>query len=110
MVTQFPASIDNFSLKQPQEIIAAVHMNDIQESLVATQVFAKAVEELINNHIAQLEDAHDASAISVVEITGVAGIDSTNVQTTLESIVFTFDARIDALESDTSSNLTRGTS
>lgn len=90
MTTVFPSAIDAFDIRSPQEIIRANHVNDIQEAIVSIEVFLLSLEESFNNHVSQLVDAHDASAISVASTPtltgGVYPITATQVQTALEQI------------------------
>ena len=65
MTTRFPAQIDSFPIHIPQEIIRSVHVNDLQEAIIAIEVFSKALEESLGNHTLQLEAAHKASAIKL---------------------------------------------
>jgi predicted acyltransferase (DUF342 family) len=102
VTTNFPAQIDSFSLKSPQQIIEAQHVNDLQEATTAIQVFAKSLEEEINNHIAQLVAVHEATAISVDPI---VGLDTINLQTSLEDLKTQLDSAILLITSTSAANL-----
>lgn len=90
MTTQFPAGIDSFDIRSPQEIIRAMHVNDIQEAIVAIEVFLLGLNQSFNNHVTQTADAHDASAISVAPsptlISTPWPITATTVQAALEQL------------------------
>lgn len=103
MTTRFPAQIDNFPIRLPQEVIASTHVNDLQEAVVAIEVFTKALEEGINNHIHQLEEAHLATSIS---IDAYAGLDTSNTQASIFDLKKQLDAAIISLSAQSLANLT----
>jgi predicted acyltransferase (DUF342 family) len=103
VTTNFPTQIDSFSIKQPQQIIESAHINDITEAMVAVQVFAKSLEESLNNHLLQVSATHSATSIS---LDNIIGVDSTNVQTALQDLKIQLDDAIALILSSTSANLT----
>lgn len=102
MTTNFPAQIDSFSLKSPQQVIEAQHINDLQEATTAIEVFAKSLEEQLNNHIEQLTAVHKATSISVNPI---VGLDTTNLQISLEDLKTQLDDAILLITSTSAANL-----
>lgn len=65
MTTLFPQQIDSFSIRAPQEVIRAVHMNDVQDAIVKIQIFVLALEESLNNHLLTNSSSHLASTIDL---------------------------------------------
>jgi predicted acyltransferase (DUF342 family) len=101
LTTRFPNQIDNFSIKAPQETILASHINDIQESIIAIEVFVKSIEQNIDIHIASLQ-AHSASSIMM---SSIVDLDTTSVQKAIEDLKQQLDQAIIDLGDVTNINL-----
>lgn len=65
MNTRFPSQIDSFPVRLPKEVISSSHINDLQDAVVAIEVFVKAQEEALSLHTEQIANAHLASAIGL---------------------------------------------
>lgn len=109
MTTQFPAGIDSFDIRSPQEIIRAMHVNDIQEAIVAIEVFLLGLNQSFNNHVAQAAGAHAATAISVAPTATLTDapfpITATTVQAALEQLKLII-VQVSNLETDLSAFVT----
>ena len=91
MVTNFPAQIDSFAIHAPEEIISHLHVNNLQDAMVAVQVYTKSIEEALSNHVDQALSAHAATSISVNTI---SGLNTTNVQVAIADLKTQLDASI----------------
>jgi len=65
LTTNFPAQIDSFPIHVPQEIITSISINNVQDSIVAVEVFCKSLDQLLKSHINQVSSAHLASSIAL---------------------------------------------
>lgn len=101
MAVKFPQQIDSFSIKSPNEIVQSAHVNDLQDVIVAIEVFTKSLEQSLGSHL-EAGSAHSSLEISVEAITG---LDTTNLQTALESLKSSLETMIGDLETDTETNL-----
>lgn len=106
MTTNFPAQIDSFDIRAPQQIIESLHLNDIQEALVAVQVFSKSLEEVVNTHLNQLAiDSNLKHTAEEILVTDIAGLDTTNLQLVLEDLKTQLDDAITSIIDLTNNNL-----
>lgn len=101
LTIKFPQQIDSFSIKSPNEIVQSAHINDLQDVIVAIEVFAKSLEESLGSHL----DAGSAHTSVEIAVAAIAGLDTTNLQTTLESLKTNLESAIASLESTTEDNL-----
>ena len=75
--------MNTFPIHLAEEIIKSADMNNVQDAIVAVQLFSLELEQEINVHIEKMLDAHPSTAISVADITG---LDTTNLQVSLEDL------------------------
>ena len=96
MVSNFPEQVDSFPIHLAEEVIKSADVNNIQDSIVAVQIFSTEIEAAINDHVIQASGAHASTAISIADITDVA---TGNLQLTLEDLKVQIDA-VDAANVD----------